>query len=140
MASRAPDPEPDRDPAAAPAPKARVEGLAGAERTLLMWVRTGISMMTFGFIIGRFSIFARGLQHSDGAAKNGTAGGVAIVVAGAVVNGIAAVRYVRTYRAILRGDEARPSLAGPTALAIVTSAAGVAVVVFLVMSLLERAG
>ncbi|NVJ12816.1 YidH family protein [Myxococcus sp. AM010] len=31
-----------------------------AERTLLAWVRTGLAMMGFGFVVARFGAFLRG--------------------------------------------------------------------------------
>jgi putative membrane protein len=33
-----------------------------AERTLLAWLRTGIAVMAFGFVVERFGLFARLLQ------------------------------------------------------------------------------
>ena len=32
-----------------------------AERTLLAWVRTGIALMGFGFVVARFGLFLREL-------------------------------------------------------------------------------
>ena len=33
-----------------------------AERTLLAWVRTGLSLMGFGFVVARFGLFLRELS------------------------------------------------------------------------------
>jgi putative membrane protein len=33
-----------------------------AERTLLAWVRTGLAMMGFGFVVARFGLFLRELS------------------------------------------------------------------------------
>ena len=38
-----------------------------AERTLLAWVRTGITVMAFGFVIARFGLFLRYVAHDPGA-------------------------------------------------------------------------
>jgi putative membrane protein len=40
-----------------------------AERTLLAWVRTGLTVMAFGFVVARFGLFLRLLaaQHVAGA-------------------------------------------------------------------------
>jgi putative membrane protein len=40
-----------------------------AERTLLAWVRTGLTIMAFGFVVARFGLFLRLLaaQHVAGA-------------------------------------------------------------------------
>jgi len=33
-----------------------------AERTLLAWIRTGLAMMGFGFVVARFGLFLREFQ------------------------------------------------------------------------------
>jgi putative membrane protein len=38
-----------------------------AERTLLAWVRTGITVMAFGFVVARFGLFLRYVAHDPGA-------------------------------------------------------------------------
>ena len=38
-----------------------------AERTMLAWVRTGITVMAFGFVIARFGLFLRFVAHDPGA-------------------------------------------------------------------------
>ena len=37
-----------------------------AERTLLAWLRTGLAMMGFGFVVARFGIFLRELSATRG--------------------------------------------------------------------------
>ncbi|HET6326866.1 MAG TPA: DUF202 domain-containing protein [Planctomycetaceae bacterium] len=37
-----------------------------AERTLLAWVRTGLAMMGFGFVVARFGLFLRELASEQG--------------------------------------------------------------------------
>ncbi|TMH36513.1 MAG: DUF202 domain-containing protein [Betaproteobacteria bacterium] len=39
-----------------------------AERTLLAWVRTGLTIMGFGFVVARFGLFLRMLAASQGVA------------------------------------------------------------------------
>ena len=36
--------------------------LFAAERTLLAWIRTGLTLMAFGFVVSRFAIFLRMLS------------------------------------------------------------------------------
>jgi putative membrane protein len=43
-----------------PAPDPRV--YMAAERTMLAWLRTGIAIMAFGFVVARFGLFLRVLQ------------------------------------------------------------------------------
>ena len=35
-----------------------------AERTLLAWIRTGLAMMGFGFVVARFGVFLRQLDSA----------------------------------------------------------------------------
>ena len=37
-----------------------------AERTLLAWVRTGLTIMAFGFVVARFGLFVRLLAQQQG--------------------------------------------------------------------------
>ena len=39
-----------------------------AERTLLAWVRTGLTIMAFGFVVARFGLFLRLLAAQQGRA------------------------------------------------------------------------
>ncbi len=46
-----------------------------AERTLLAWVRTGLAMMGFGFVVARFGLFLRELALVRGhAVEQSTSG------------------------------------------------------------------
>ena len=38
-----------------------------AERTLLAWVRTGLALMGFGFVVARFGLFLHELAAAHGA-------------------------------------------------------------------------
>jgi putative membrane protein len=40
--------------------------LFAAERTLLAWVRTGLTIMAFGFVVARFGLFLRLLATQQG--------------------------------------------------------------------------
>lgn len=42
--------------------------LFAAERTLLAWNRTSLSLMAFGFVIERFGLFLRYVSHAPGKA------------------------------------------------------------------------
>src|SRR5260221_14002596 len=58
-----PGPRPPHDPEATMLSDPRV--FFAAERTLLAWVRTGLTIMAFGFVVARFGLFLRLLaaQH-----------------------------------------------------------------------------
>lgn len=49
-----------------------------AERTLLAWVRTGLAMMGFGFVVARFGPFLREFHQLAVPANSGTGGSVLI--------------------------------------------------------------
>jgi putative membrane protein len=81
-----------------------------AERTFLAWIRTGIAFMGFGFVVARFGLFLREIalgnnvtvaQHDTGFSLPV---GIALIVAGIMVNLIAAVRHHRYIKALDRGQ------------------------------------
>ena len=75
------------------------------ERTLLAWLRTGIALMTFGFVIARIGVWLQALAPGR-ETGSGTAGiGAAFVALGVVVNGTAVRRFVRARAAIVAGEE-----------------------------------
>jgi putative membrane protein len=74
-----------------------------AERTLLAWVRTGLAMMGFGFVVARFGLFLRELaSERGGAPPQHTAFslwiGTGLVLFGVVVTVAAAATHLRTIR------------------------------------------
>src|SRR5262245_7604863 len=84
------------------------------ERTLLAWVRTGLAMMGFGFVVARFGVFLRELAPNHPDAAPPPAGGLSmwigttLVVLGVVVNLFAAREHVRFLRRLERGEPYRP--------------------------------
>ena len=72
-----------------------------AERTLLAWIRTGLTIMGFGFVVARFGLFLsllaaqRGLPVSNVDATPHLSGvvGIALVVLGAVAILFAAYQH-----------------------------------------------
>lgn len=84
-----------------------------AERTLLAWVRTGLAMMGFGFVVARFGIFLREVPAVQGGppASHGASLwiGATLVVLGVVVNVLAAVAHIRFVRELRRGEVREPS-------------------------------
>jgi putative membrane protein len=133
-----------RDPEHLAARRLRVEAAAlhGAERGLLAWVRTGIALMTFGFVMGRIFLYgghnAAPVPGIGGSQMQGTVGGLVLIVCGGLVCAAAAIRYVHTYRAILRGEQVRPSMHGPAAIAFGAAVMSVVALAVLGLAFLER--
>jgi inner membrane protein YidH len=107
-----------------------------AERTFLSWIRTGLSMMGFGFVVARFGLFLRELSavniaHPQNQTGLSTRFGISLVLLGVLVNAASAIRYVYLIRRLRKGDPLnRPSRLA-IAVAVVLSIVGGAVVYYL---------
>ena len=110
-----------------------------AERTLLAWVRTGLALMGFGFIVARFGLFLREIaevHHEAPARQTGYSLwiGVALVVLGVSVTAWSAVKHYRWVSRLRAGVIDLPrafSLA--TAVAFVLAGLGLAIAVVLLL-------
>jgi putative membrane protein len=118
---------------------------AANERTFLAWVRTAIAVMAFGFLVAKFDLFlqiaARSLAGERQSARIpgggfGAAVGVVLVLTGTLMVGLAAVRFVRTNRAIDSTDPTTDRDRVDLVLAGLMVALGVAVLLYLGKTLL----
>jgi putative membrane protein len=69
-----------------------------AERTLLAWLRTGLTVMVVGFVVARFGLFLRLLGQSTGVRTESLFSavlGVLFVLAGALLILVATVQHRR---------------------------------------------
>jgi putative membrane protein len=107
-----------------------------AERTLLAWIRTGLAMMGFGFVVARFGLFLRELQaaHEIQSARSSHGSvwfGTVLVLMGVVVNLSAALQHMRLVRQLQQGEwSPRVSRSG-IAVAFALALAGLAVTIYL---------
>jgi putative membrane protein len=87
--------------------------LFAAERTLLAWNRTSLSLMAFGFVIERFGLFLRYLAHVPGSPPTATLErasfwiGIGFVALGAWA-ALVSLRQYRVALASLRPSEIPP--------------------------------
>lgn len=116
---------------------------AANERTFLTWVRTGIAIMAFGFLVERFDIFLKVAAASLGQHPHAVTGqafgniaGLSLIIAGAVMIFLSTLRFRRTAKAI----ENIQAMAGPgtrldIALSAMLVALGAALVIYLMHAL-----
>lgn len=109
-----------------------------AERTLLAWVRTGLALMGFGFLVERFGLFLRQIAALRDAPlpPGGSSSvwlGTTLVLMGTVVLLVAARRHMRSLARIAPGTElARPSASAASILLTLALAAfGIALAIYL---------
>ncbi len=80
-----------------------------AERTFLAWIRTGIALMGFGFVVARFGLFLRefsmvGTHPISHSTSFSIPIGIGLLAFGLVVNIVSVVRHRRYIGAIDRND------------------------------------
>lgn len=108
-----------------------------AQRTMLAWVRTGVALMGFGFVVARFGVFLRELALARGLAEPPQGGvsvwaGTALLLVGAAVNAVAAARFARFARDFRRGTPLKPTGTLPELfIASILAAVGVCLIVYL---------
>lgn len=81
-----------------------------AERTFLAWIRTGLALMGFGFVVARFAVFLGEIALGPAGHAIHTPGmslwtGVSLIVIGVVVQVIAALGHIRVIKRLNRGQE-----------------------------------
>src|SRR5262245_33559496 len=77
-----------------------------AERTLLAWIRTGITVIGLGFVVARFGLFLQILRHdaSPTASRGSTLFGVGLVLFGSAAVALAAWQHTRFCRNLRSQD------------------------------------
>jgi putative membrane protein len=109
-----------------------------AERTFLAWIRTGLALMGFGFVVARFGLFLQALQLARPNLQSQSFGlsywfGTALILLGVVVNVASLWNHIRLVRGLQRGEStfARPSSLAIT-VASILAALGLAMAIYLI--------
>lgn len=116
---------------------------AANERTFLAWVRTGIAIMAFGFIVERFDIFLKIAAASLGQRPHsvtnqmfGNIAGLCVIIAGAALIFLSALRFHKTARTIDSvGAEAGPGAKLDLLLTAMLVVLGAALIIYLTHAL-----
>jgi putative membrane protein len=110
-----------------------------AERTFLAWIRTSVSLMGFGFLIARFSLWIREYELAGGLATHSgqhvsSTLGFGMVCVGVFVCVIAAIRH-RNYVHDLEQGVGNPPLHVRTSLVVagILATVGLAIAVHILM-------
>jgi putative membrane protein len=111
-----------------------------AERTLLAWVRTGLAMMGFGFIVARFGMFLREMAAARGIPSPAPYHlslwiGAALIILGVVVNILSARQYVCHLHRFNRNEPYEPRVWSMAVIVtLMLAALGVVMTVYLFIS------
>ncbi len=119
-------------------PRSGPSDYLAAERTFLAWIRTGLALMGFGFVVARFGLFLQALQLGQSSLEVRPYGpsfwfGTALIVLGVIVNLACAWNHFRLVQELNRGGPAfnRPSWLA-IAVALTLAAGGLAMAVYLI--------
>ena len=110
-----------------------------AERTLLAWIRTGLALMGFGFVVARFGLFLRELAAVNKTPENHSTSaslwiGIVFVVLGVGVLVLSARDHHVTLRQLDRREPLRPPARSlGIILAVVLAVVGAVMVAYLAL-------
>lgn len=121
-----------------PTPKAALSDYLAAERTMLAWIRTGLALMGFGFVVARFGLFLQELQVTEHTPSLQSYGlslwfGTALIAVGVAVNIFAGWQHARLVRELDRCQSAlsRPALPA-VVVAFFLALVGIAMAIYLI--------
>jgi uncharacterized protein (DUF302 family)/uncharacterized membrane protein YidH (DUF202 family) len=118
--------------------RAQISDYLAAERTLLAWIRTGLALMGFGFVVARFGLFLQELQVAQRLPPLRSYGvslwfGVVLIAMGVVMNLLSAWRHNRLIQELNVGEQgqSRPSVEA-VLMAVTLALVGLGMAVYLI--------
>ena len=77
------------------------------ERTVLAWIRTGLALMAFGFVVARFALILQslGVNTNSTFSFSATWIGISMVLLGVIANAGASLHYRNYFRDLQHGGE-----------------------------------
>lgn len=105
---------------------------------MLAWVRTGVSLMGFGFVVARFGLFLREMAIARGLSETSQVGvsvwaGTGLLLAGVAANIVAGVRFATFARDFKNGRPLRLNRVGAElTLSLVLAVLGIGLAFYLV--------
>jgi putative membrane protein len=121
------------------APRFGPSDYLAAQRTFLAWIRTGIALMGFGFVVARFGLFLQEFQIAQPNVPRHSSWlslvfGMALIAIGVAVNLFSSWQHVGLVRGLNHGTHSyrRPSTLAIT-VALVLAAFGVALAIYLTL-------
>jgi putative membrane protein len=100
------------NPSSQTGPRASLSDYLAAERTLLAWIRTGLAMMGFGFVVARFGLFLQEVQIAQAAPIRSYGFslrfGIVLIALGVVVDVLAGWNHVRLMKRLDSGQQIGP--------------------------------
>jgi uncharacterized protein (DUF302 family)/uncharacterized membrane protein YidH (DUF202 family) len=109
-----------------------------AERTLLAWIRTGLALMGFGFVVARFGLFLQELQVAQPTLAAQSYGlslwfGTALIAMGVVVNLFSGWQHARLVRELDRCQQTHSRSPTPAVtIALFLALVGLAMTIYLI--------